>query len=561
MCSWAITCPNIEDVVTLVFNVFETEAGHDLVTVYDGASKDGATMTALSGSLYELESRQYTSSGKSMTLTFTSDESIGSDGFQASYLCSFAPPPPPPPPPCDSQPCYRGTCANLGGTYACHCDDGWEGRNCDATVDPCDDAPCENGSCFSQGDQFTCTCLLGWEGERCENEVPPPDPVSIQPDGVAAAGSIQNEYQESWFMLAAVAGHSYVLDCHGSTLEDTMMELYDIDRSTLLAENDDNPNNEALDSYIEWTCPADGAYYIMVRGFDTGTGTFTLTVSEAGGTGADGAPADPCDGGVLMNEPAAVIAFEPDGGATDNTHCVWAISCADSGQDEVVTLVFRTFSTELTYDTVTLNNGADKDSLGSEISVLSGSISQLQSRRWSSEEPGLTISFDSDDSVASDGFEVSYLCGPAPPPPPPPPPRRHRRHLVTRSHASTARAPTWATHSTAFATPTGLAPTVTSAQTRASRPRAARPRARTAAVASRRASCSRAPAFLGLRATIVKMWLTTSLRRFRSRWGRWSPVRSRRQASKCGSAFPPLLARRTRLIPQSLGRLALWTTP
>ena len=58
MCSWAITCPNIEDVVTLVFNVFETEAGHDLVTVYDGASKDGATMTALSGSLYELESRQ-----------------------------------------------------------------------------------------------------------------------------------------------------------------------------------------------------------------------------------------------------------------------------------------------------------------------------------------------------------------------------------------------------------------------------------------------------------------------------------------------------------------------
>ena len=78
MCSWAITCPNIEDVVTLVFNVFETEAGHDLVTVYDGASKDGATMTALSGSLFELESRQYTSSGKSMTLTFTSDESIGS---------------------------------------------------------------------------------------------------------------------------------------------------------------------------------------------------------------------------------------------------------------------------------------------------------------------------------------------------------------------------------------------------------------------------------------------------------------------------------------------------
>jgi len=83
------------------FEQFSTELEYDFVTV-----SDGVTTWALNGALANLMDGEddapsdFRSSGSSMTVVFTSDDSVGGDGFVARYDCvQPAPPPPPPPPP------------------------------------------------------------------------------------------------------------------------------------------------------------------------------------------------------------------------------------------------------------------------------------------------------------------------------------------------------------------------------------------------------------------------------------------------------------------------------
>ena len=76
-CTWTISAGSA---VTLTFSSFATEAGYDFVEVFDGSRRMGrfsggaagvpASLTALTGS---------------MRVVFTSDSSVESDGFTASY--------------------------------------------------------------------------------------------------------------------------------------------------------------------------------------------------------------------------------------------------------------------------------------------------------------------------------------------------------------------------------------------------------------------------------------------------------------------------------------------
>ena len=68
--------------------------------------------------------------------------------------------------PCDTVPCLNGG-ACLNGT--CICPEGFEGVNCESTVDPCEDITCENGQC----ELGTCNCDNGWEGDDCSTPVQP----------------------------------------------------------------------------------------------------------------------------------------------------------------------------------------------------------------------------------------------------------------------------------------------------------------------------------------------------------------------------------------------------
>ena len=76
--------------------------------------------------------------------------------------------------PCTVNPCQNGgTCfSKENGETLCKCAEGYEGTNCNETVEePCDVVVCENGgTCVETGtdaDDYRCNCAHGWGGENC----------------------------------------------------------------------------------------------------------------------------------------------------------------------------------------------------------------------------------------------------------------------------------------------------------------------------------------------------------------------------------------------------------
>ena len=78
---------------------FGTEQDFDYVRLYDGDSNSAGAVAELTGAMRDLQQTTFTSSSTDMVVEFTSDESVGDEGFEASYLCSRDAPPPPPPGP------------------------------------------------------------------------------------------------------------------------------------------------------------------------------------------------------------------------------------------------------------------------------------------------------------------------------------------------------------------------------------------------------------------------------------------------------------------------------
>jgi hypothetical protein len=344
-CAWLISCRERNQVATVTIERFSTEQDYDFVNLYDSADTSNQ-VASLTGSLRDLSQVTYVSSSTDMLIQFTSDASIGAEGFVLNYNCARPPPsPPPPPPPLVFQPVTAG-----GGMV-------------DGTV-----------------------------------------------------------YDDSgaWFVFDAIGGDTYQLETAAGTLQDTMMDLVDSDGQTTLVENDDDTRTSgSLASYIEWTCPVSGTYYINIRGYGASTGTFQVSIS---------APSQdsPCGGGVTMNEPLATISFMPEGGTEDDQTCVWTISCPNPRQH--VELSFSRFDTEAYFDSVTLNDGTTQSA--TELATLSGSLNELPSRDYRSFGQSLLITFASDESVTGLGFEANYVCSsssppPPPVPPPPPPPTAH----------------------------------------------------------------------------------------------------------------------------------------
>jgi murein DD-endopeptidase MepM/ murein hydrolase activator NlpD len=71
-----------------------------------------------------------------------------------------------------------------------------------------------------------------------------------------------------WVKFDAVGGQQYVLETENTGgYADTVLYLYDTDGSTLLDFNDD-AEGLGWASRIEWTAPADGTYYVLVRHWD-----------------------------------------------------------------------------------------------------------------------------------------------------------------------------------------------------------------------------------------------------------------------------------------------------
>ena len=352
-CSWSISCPSGAATPSLTITEFESEAEYDFLTVYDGPDSSSPQMEQLSGSLAagEVSTTTMTSTSNSMDLVFTSDESIGAGGFVVNYQC-----------------------ARL------------------AVVDP----------------------------------LPPPPPVEppsgaadsnfhiIVPNGTPEAGEVTADSHE-WYSFTGLAGESYQIECLlDGTLDDSVMDLVDTDRATIIVENDDDERDAvggaSLASFIEWTCPADGTYYVMIKGYDAySTGTFHISVTRAGGGGGGGGGGvvlgDPCDGGMDLNVPSSTIVFQPDGNYEDNAACDWRIACP-SGK---ATLDFTEFATESDYDFVTVYDGADASA--PKLGELSGALVDILDTHFDAGSDVLLVEFTSDESITDGGFQARYTCG------------------------------------------------------------------------------------------------------------------------------------------------------
>ena len=86
-----------------------------------------------------------------------------------------------------------------------------------------------------------------------------------------------------WIKFNAQAGKTYRLTTSALGISaDTYLYLYDVDGTTLISSNDDS--NGSLASQIEWTAPANGIYYVLVKHWNPnvgGCGTqYNLNVRE-----------------------------------------------------------------------------------------------------------------------------------------------------------------------------------------------------------------------------------------------------------------------------------------
>lgn len=239
----------------------------------------------------------------------------------------------------------------------------------------------------------------------------------VAPDAPAVSGTVSTE-DGVRYTLSARGGVTYQLEVTLGSLSDSVLELYAPNGRDMLVENDDYGG--ALSSYIEWTCPNDGDYFVVVRGWqDRGsdggppsTGSFTLAVTTDGGS-AGGSGGDPCNGGINLNVPSAVISYQPRGQYENNANCVWAITCPNRG--DVPSFTFTALDTENGFDYVAIEDGnALTAGSANMIDQVSGSLQSLQRVSYTSGSPSMTIAFSTDGSVTGVGFEGSYACGSPP---------------------------------------------------------------------------------------------------------------------------------------------------
>jgi hypothetical protein len=71
--------------------------------------------------------------------------------------------------PCKPDPCVHGSCEVDGASYACTCETGYQGDNCEIDIDDCEDDPCTNGTCIDAVAAFQCDCGdTDYTGDLCD---------------------------------------------------------------------------------------------------------------------------------------------------------------------------------------------------------------------------------------------------------------------------------------------------------------------------------------------------------------------------------------------------------
>ena len=128
------------------------------------------------------------------------------------------------------------------------------------------------------------------------------------------SGALDYDDDIDFFRFQAERGQSYQIDVALGTLDDSIVDLYDVDWS-FLDSNDDYGDTFA--SRLYWEAPSSGERYVLVGGY--GIGTYTLTVSivdDRGDTAEDG-------GSVAPDRAALVALYNATEGGSWTTRTNW----------------------------------------------------------------------------------------------------------------------------------------------------------------------------------------------------------------------------------------------
>ncbi len=117
--------------------------------------------------------------------------------------------------------------------------------------------------------------------------------TGLSTSGSAASGQIEVSGDEDFFYFDAQAGYDYVISTGGSI--DTYLCLYAADGYNEIECNDDG--GEGYLSRIAWPCTSSGAYYVSVREYGSGTGSYTVSVTASGGNPVEEGEHPPPDPG------------------------------------------------------------------------------------------------------------------------------------------------------------------------------------------------------------------------------------------------------------------------
>ena len=132
--------------------------------------------------------------------------------------------------------------------------------------------------------------------------------------GADVRGALDYDGDIDFFRFQAERGQSYQIDVALGTLDDSIVDLYDVGWS-FLDSNDDYGDTYA--SRLYWEAPSSGERYVAVEGF--GIGTYTLTVSivdDHGDTAEDGV-------GVASDRTALVALYNATEGGSWITRTNW----------------------------------------------------------------------------------------------------------------------------------------------------------------------------------------------------------------------------------------------
>ena len=120
--------------------------------------------------------------------------------------------------------------------------------------------------------------------------------------GADARGALDYDDDIDFFRFQAEQGQTYRIDVALGTLDDSIVDLYDVDWS-FLDTNDDY--GDTIASRLFWEAPSSGERYVAVYGY--GTGTYTLTVSHSTIVDDHGDTAE--DGVGVASDRAALVAL------------------------------------------------------------------------------------------------------------------------------------------------------------------------------------------------------------------------------------------------------------